>query len=68
MGEPAAGADRVELVKGRARGRTGAMGDADKGGRTRAGGQGRADAMRITPAQGHLEVRAGRRLRDPGFR
>jgi hypothetical protein len=34
-------------------------------GRARGGGVDGADAMRITPAQRHLEARAGRRLRDP---
>ena len=72
MGESAVGADGVELVKGRGgamgdANRGGAMGDTDKGGRTRAAGQGRADAMRITAAEGRLEVRAGKRLRDADF-
>ncbi len=42
MGEPAVGTDGVELVKGRARGGRGPWVM-----RTRASGQGRADAMRV---------------------
>jgi len=38
------------------------------GGPRRGGaGRGGADAMRITPAQRHLEVQGGRRLRDADF-